>query len=404
MKRGFLTILLFFLIGSAWFASSWNTYRASEPHPTTETIRPMIHFGRNRFALSLKTRPWIEAGLLSDSITITPEPTSIEVTYSHKGATTWQSIVENKTNLPLPEQDGITEVKLTLLYPAQDTPMESRFIVAPRRDVQFHVNRTSFAPGELLLIRAEYLEVGQTLAASGEWFDSEPQWFVQDGTGMLLYPIPSSTKAGDYQLTLTAQNEKSMTFPITITPRNFVMQPLIVDPEVNKATRNDNSYAEFHEMLVASRNITEPMPLFDSAFVLPLDGRRTTEYGQGRTINGVPSGSRHSGYDLAAPTGTELIATQTGKVRFAGELIMTGNTIVLEHGLGIFSQYYHMDSLAVDEGDFVEADDILGTVGTTGFSTGPHLHFCIYVNGAYVDPAVFLTEGPLDFLQILPQS
>jgi murein DD-endopeptidase MepM/ murein hydrolase activator NlpD len=106
---------------------------------------------------------------------------------------------------------------------------------------------------------------------------------------------------------------------------------------------------------------------------------------------------------LAAPTGTPIEATQAGIVRFAGELILTGNTVVVEHGMGIFSQYYHMNTLAVEEGDFVEPKDIIGSVGTTGFSTGPHLHFCIYVNGAYVDPAVFLTESPLGFLQLLPQ-
>ncbi|BES64077.1 hypothetical protein SANA_05160 [Gottschalkiaceae bacterium SANA] len=403
MKRGFLTILLFFLIGSAWFASSWNTYRAPEPRPTTEPIHPTICFGRTPYVLSSETRPWIDPDSFSESLSISPEPASIEVTYSHKGSRLWQSTVKNNSTLPLPSQDGITEVTITLLYPDQTAALETRFLVAPRRTVEFQSNGTQFAPGELIMIRANHLDHGQTLTASGNWFDSNPQWFLQDDLAVLLYPIPSSTQDGNYQLTLTAQNEQSITIPITVTPREFIMQPLIVDPEVNKATRNDNSYAEFHEMLMASRNITEPMPLFDSAFVLPLDGRRTTEYGQGRTINGVPSGSRHSGYDLAAPTGTELIATQTGKVRFAGELIMTGNTIVLEHGLGIFSQYYHMDSLAVEAGELVQQGEILGTVGSTGFSTGPHLHFCIYVNGAYVDPAVFLAKSPLDFLQLLPQ-
>ena len=403
MKRGFLTILLFFLIGSAWFASSWNTKHEAEPRPTIEALRPTIQFGRTQYALSSKTRPWLESDFLSDSLTIFPEPTSIEVTYSHKGIATWHSIIENESTLPLPTQDGITEVKITLFYPHQTAPLESRFIVAPHRVVEFQVNGTNFAPGELVLIRANRLDIGQRLTASGTWFDSNPQWFVQDGIGMLLYPIPSSTQDGNYQLTLTAENEKTTTIPITITPRVFVMQPLTIDPNINATTRTDNSYEEFHTMLTISRTVTEPLPLFSEGFVLPVEGRMTTEYGQGRTINGVPSGSRHSGYDLAAPTGTSIQSTQAGKVRFAGELILTGNTIILEHGMGIFSQYYHMDSLAVEEGDFVEVDERLGTVGTTGFSTGPHLHFCIYVNGAYVDPAVFLTEGPLDFLQVLSQ-
>ncbi len=403
MKRGFLTILLFFLIGSAWFTGSWNTEKPVEPRPTIETFRPMIHFGRTRFVLSSETRPWKEVGLLSNSMIISPEPTLIEVTYSRKGETTWQSIVANASHLPLPDQDGITEVKLSLHYPNQAAPMESRFIVAPCRDVQFQVNKISFAPGELVMIRAEYLEIGQLLTASGSWFDSDPQWFHHDGIALLLYPIPSSTQEGNYQLTLTAQNEQSINIPITVTPRNFVMQPLIVDPDVNATTRTDNSYEEFHAMLMESRTVTESLPLFEGSFQLPLDGRMTTEYGQGRTINGVPSGSRHSGYDLAAPTGTDISATQKGKVRFAGEMILTGNTIIIEHGIGIFSQYYHMDDLSVETGELVQQGEIIGTVGSTGFSTGPHLHFCIYVNGAYVDPAVFLEGSTFEWFQLLPQ-
>lgn len=403
MKRGFLTILLFFLIGSAWFAGSLNTEHRAEPRSTVESLRPIIQFGRTHYALSSKTRPWIEAELLSDPLSISPVPASIEVTYSKKGKTIWHSTIENESILPIPEQDGMTEIKVSLLYPNQNAPMESRFIVAPRRDVDFHLNQDTFAPGELVLIRADYLEVGQELTASGDWFVSDPQWFYQNGVGMLLYPIPSSTKDGRYQLTLAAENERAILIPITVTPRNFVMQPLIVDPNINATTRTDNSYEEFHNMLLESRTVTEALPLFTEGFILPVDGRMTTEYGQGRTINGVPSGSRHSGYDLAAPTGTPIEATQAGIVRFAGELILTGNTVVVEHGMGIFSQYYHMNTLAVEEGDFVEPKDIIGSVGTTGFSTGPHLHFCIYVNGAYVDPAVFLTESPLGFLQLLPQ-
>lgn len=119
-------------------------------------------------------------------------------------------------------------------------------------------------------------------------------------------------------------------------------------------------------------------PLWSDAFLLPVDGSLTSAFGFQRIVNGVP-GERHSGIDLAAETGTPVLAANSGKVLFADFVALTGNTVCIEHGLGLKSWYYHMNSLNVTEGETVGRGQQIGSVGSTGFSTGPHLHFAISV-------------------------
>ncbi len=403
MKKSAATILILFILATAWLSMSWLAPESSHPITESAPIQPVLRFGEKNFELDQATRPWIAPSDLRNSFFISPDPESIEVVYTHQGRQIWQENVENGENLPIPSNDGITAISFHVLFPNEKQPREKELFVATQRPIDVQVNQTSFLPGELVVLHLKFLDPGQQVAVSGSWFSVEPQWFRSKNEGIVLYPIPSSTRPGDYHVTIAPEYEQPIRLSISIEDRDFVMQALTIDPNVNASTRNDDSYEEFHEMLVASRNVTESTALFDSVFVLPLEGRMTTEYGQGRTVNGVPSGSRHSGYDLAAPTGTEFGAAQAGKVRFAGELTLTGNTVILEHGLGIFSQYYHMDTLAVEAGEKVQQSQILGTVGSTGFSTGPHLHYCVYVNGAYVDPAVFMDPSFADWIQLLPQ-
>ena len=119
---------------------------------------------------------------------------------------------------------------------------------------------------------------------------------------------------------------------------------------------------------------------------MPLDGVRTgTNFGRRRILNGQPR-SPHSGLDLSAPAGTPVRAPQRGQVAFASELFFAGNTVILDHGLGLFTLYGHLESISVSLGDVVEPGATLGRVGSTGRATGPHLHWGMSVNAARVNP------------------
>ena len=125
---------------------------------------------------------------------------------------------------------------------------------------------------------------------------------------------------------------------------------------------------------------------FPTHFYWPLEGRISSPFGAQRVINGVKQ-KHHSGVDIAVPTGTPIKATADGMVVLAeNDLFYTGGTILIAHGGGIVSGYSHLSSLSVKNGDVVKAGDIIGLSGSTGRSTGPHLHFTLSWNDIRIAP------------------
>ena len=104
----------------------------------------------------------------------------------------------------------------------------------------------------------------------------------------------------------------------------------------------------------------------------------------------------HKGVDFAAPTGTPIYASCGGTVTTAANLGSYGNCIVITKENGDYTRYFHLDTIGVAEGDAVLSGDPIGTVGSTGISTGPHLHFEIWIGGEHVDPTLFLKDRPPD--------
>ena len=128
-------------------------------------------------------------------------------------------------------------------------------------------------------------------------------------------------------------------------------------------------------------------PLGDSWY------NETTSFGTFRTFSSGRT-EWHDALDMAVGGGTPIYATNNGTVIFSGWLGLTGNTIIIDHGAGIMSWHYHLYETKVAEGDYVEKGTTIGLVGTTGLSTGNHLHFGITVGGVFVDPALFFGTEP----------
>ena len=129
-----------------------------------------------------------------------------------------------------------------------------------------------------------------------------------------------------------------------------------------------------------------PEKLWTGDFRVPLDGVNTGgNFGKRRILNGQP-GSPHTGVDFPSPTGTPVHAAQSGRVALAEELFFSGNTVVVDHGLGIYTFYGHLSEIDVKTGDELLAGQVLGKVGATGRVTGPHLHWGLTVERARVNP------------------
>lgn len=145
----------------------------------------------------------------------------------------------------------------------------------------------------------------------------------------------------------------------------------------------------------AFREVRSEDQLWDKPFVRPCEGPVTTEFGMKRYYNGVfAQGYYHRGVDYGAPEGTPVYAPANGLVSLAGKeeegFMIHGNCIGLDHGHGVASIFMHLSDLAVQEGEYVRRGQLVGRVGDTGISTGPHLHWGLYVNGACISPTSWL--------------
>lgn len=120
-------------------------------------------------------------------------------------------------------------------------------------------------------------------------------------------------------------------------------------------------------------------------FTLPALGKVNTQFGQGRSYNGGPAGSFHTGTDFEGGAGAPVLAAAPGRVAWMGEMPIRGISVIIDHGGGVMSGYHHLSAATVAVDDPVQAGDIIGKLGSTGFSTGPHLHWEVTVWGINVD-------------------
>ena len=126
-------------------------------------------------------------------------------------------------------------------------------------------------------------------------------------------------------------------------------------------------------------------------FVLPVEGRLSSPFGLKRFFN-EQARRPHSGLDIAAPKGTIIDAPAGAVVIDTGNYFFNGNTILLDHGNGLISGYFHLNKIKVKTGDIVKQGQTIGFVGSTGRATGPHLHWNIYLNTNKIDPALFISN------------
>ena len=140
----------------------------------------------------------------------------------------------------------------------------------------------------------------------------------------------------------------------------------------------------------AARNIYTAGEV-DIDLLLPVEGIQTGSFGRRRVFNGQWR-QPHSGMDIAAETGTPVRAPSAGRVIELGDFFFSGNLVYIDHGQGMISLFAHLSEIDVALGDQVEKGQIIGKVGATGRVTGPHLHWSLGLNGAWIDPALFVED------------
>ena len=136
-----------------------------------------------------------------------------------------------------------------------------------------------------------------------------------------------------------------------------------------------------------------PEKLWDGPFIYPANGPLTANYGDGRSYNGNPVSSFHSGADFGVDEGAPIVAAARGRVAFAGFFASRGNSVLVDHGGGVFTGYHHMSRIDVVAGQEVLLGTQVGAAGATGLATGSHLHWELIVGGVNVDPLFWTQPG-----------
>lgn len=179
-----------------------------------------------------------------------------------------------------------------------------------------------------------------------------------------------------------------VTQEITVVHRDFPRQDLTIDLSgSNGIASSPGAGAQWREAIYPLYELADDEIYWDGVFVRPCEATaKNTEYGLFRYTNGSPYPERHAGIDYDCDLGDAVWAPARGRVVYADSLLMTGNTVVIEHGGGLKSFFFHLDSLNCAQGDFVEQKQVIGFAGTTGYSTGPHLHYEARIGNQSVDP------------------
>ena len=179
---------------------------------------------------------------------------------------------------------------------------------------------------------------------------------------------------------------RTRVFRVAVAPEDFREQRMTlpkdqVDPDAAALKRIGLEKEKVKTVLAGFT----PDRLWGSGFLVPVEGTVTGAFGSKRILNGQPR-NQHNGEDIAASLGTPVKATNDGVVRMVDDHFFSGKGVILDHGLGLFTMYFHLDTTAVKEGERVKRGEVVGTVGKSGRATGPHLHWGAWLNGSRVNP------------------
>ena len=212
------------------------------------------------------------------------------------------------------------------------------------------------------------------------------------GVGVLDIPGVYTLEA---RIVTSNGSTATLTKEITVTATDWTIEYLEFDAATTSLLDPAKVAAE-REILADAYGTSTHEKRWDGAWVLPTDGHLTARFGEQRSINGsVPSG-HHGGTDFGANLGTPIRAANAGVVVLARQLDLRGNMVIIDHGGGVLTGYGHMSAFAVAAGQAVEKGQVIGQVGSTGLSTGAHVHWEMSVHGILVD-ALWFTDGTNGF-------
>ena len=280
---------------------------------------------------------------------------------------------------------------LWLILIAFPSPIENPVFKITERSRAHH-------PGEVLRI---------TLSTSIQFSDvSIEGWgrkflaFKQEGEDWeALVGIDLSAKPGDYQLKIQGVSQAgpnySQTLDLKVEIKEFPTRRLTVDPKFVSPAQDQLARIQRESRLLSSIfSKASGRPHWSDGFLSPVPGAANSGFGKRSIFNGQPR-SPHSGTDFDVDSGTPVANPNAGEVMLVEDLYYTGKTVVVDHGLGLYSLFAHLSAYSVSVGDKLSRNEVIGQVGATGRVTGPHLHWTVRLRTAKVDPlSLIAVTGP----------
>jgi murein DD-endopeptidase MepM/ murein hydrolase activator NlpD len=261
---------------------------------------------------------------------------------------------------------------------------------APALGAVFFAPRVAAVPGGVVTFRLAGAE--KPLVR----YDDRPVFVARQPEGWLaVVGLPLSTEPGEYHVDVQQPGGEARQISFEVVAKQYAVQELKVAPgQVNLSPENEARVKREQEKVhTAMRGFSDATPL-TMRMSPPVPGRRSSSFGLRRVFNGE-SRNPHSGMDIAAPTGTPVHVPLPGRVVDVGSYFFNGNNVLIDHGQGLMTMYCHLSKIRVAQGQELKAGEVLGEVGATGRVTGPHLHWGVILNGASVDPALFLASPPV---------
>jgi murein DD-endopeptidase MepM/ murein hydrolase activator NlpD len=261
-------------------------------------------------------------------------------------------------------------------------------VVVAQRGLTVTRDARAIRPGEVVLLTIDAPSSAAQVSVRAFGHD----WATyrdEKGVWHALVGIDLDTKRGGYEATITAGAER-MSEPLLVKPRVFPTRRLTVNPDlVHPPPEMEARVATEAQHLRDIWNHPAPRRLWTAPFERPVPDEANSAFGSRSIYNGEAR-PPHTGADFLSPMGRPVKSPNAGRIVLAESQYFSGNTVIIDHGLGLFSILAHFSEIDVKVGDTVTAGQIVGKVGATGRVTGPHLHWGVRVNNARVDPLSLL--------------
>jgi murein DD-endopeptidase MepM/ murein hydrolase activator NlpD len=262
-------------------------------------------------------------------------------------------------------------VVLFLLVGIEAIASEPSVLISPKKIV----------PGGLMVVTVK----NAAGTVEGSFRGKQLHFNPAKGAAKAVTGIDLNTEPGTYQLALTVDGTP-LSRDVLIVKKKYPVQRLTLPEDMVVLSPENEARAERDQRKMAAIWPVDSLRVWKGRFIDPLPGKAVgTPFGVRRIINDIPKNS-HSGVDITADEGDPVKAPNDGVVILVDNQFFSGNSVVLDHGQGIYTMFFHLSKATVKYGQAVRKGDVVGLVGATGRATGAHLHWGVRVQGAKVDP------------------